>query len=192
MVQVKEQTIKEEKIFTVPLRREILKVPRYERASKSVKALKKFLYKHLKTRDIIISPNINIHLHSQGRKNPPKKIKVKAWKEDQKYKVELSTIPIEDQLKKEKELEEKVKVLDSEKTEIKAEETEKEKVEEEEKETLEKEKEESLKKPLIKKEIGKHEEEKMMEEKIQPGFKKIERLKRVFPKSQKPIHEKKK
>ena len=94
----------EEKIYTVPLRREFLKVPKYKRYKKAMKALKEFLKKHLKE-DVKIGKYLNEEV-SKRRKNPPGKIKIRIEGEKGKYKAELIDAPREEIKKEEKKKEE--------------------------------------------------------------------------------------
>ena len=43
-----------ERTYNVPLRRELLKVPRYRKTQKATKALREFLAKHMKSDDVKI------------------------------------------------------------------------------------------------------------------------------------------
>ena len=90
----------EEKIYTVPLRREFLKVARYNRYKKAMKALKEFLKRHLKE-DVKIGKYLNEEV-TKSRKNPPGKIKIRVEGEKGKYKAELVNAPREE-IKKEEE-----------------------------------------------------------------------------------------
>ena len=83
----------EEKIYTVPLRREFLKVARYKRSKKAMRALKEFLLKHLKE-NVKIGKYLNEEV-SKRRKNPPGKIKIRVEGEKGKYKAELIDAPRE-------------------------------------------------------------------------------------------------
>jgi large subunit ribosomal protein L31e len=67
----------EEKIYTVPLRKETLKAPNYARTKKAVKVLKSFLEKHLK-KEVKIGKYLNLEMWKNGRRNPPGKIKVRV------------------------------------------------------------------------------------------------------------------
>jgi len=92
------QTDKIEREYTIPLRREWHKVPRYKRANKAVKAVKEFLAQHMKIRDrdlrkIKLDKYVNEELWFRGIKNPPAKIKVKAVKEKDIVRVELFEMP---------------------------------------------------------------------------------------------------
>ena len=73
-------------IFTIPLRKEGFKVPRYKRASKAVKTVRKFLKRHMKSENIKIGAELNKKLFSQGRKNVVPRVKVHVIKEKEKIK----------------------------------------------------------------------------------------------------------
>lgn len=160
----KKKTERIERVYTIPLRSEWLKAPRYKRAKKTVKAIKEFLVRHMKLYDrdlnkIKIDPWINRAIWSRGIKNVPHKIIVKAIKEDDLVTTELISLPrnfkSEDEFlkkkmekAKKKELEGKKKAEEKKKTAEKAAEeakkkeeqkTEEEKSEEEQKKTEEKE-----------------------------------------------------
>lgn len=154
----------EERIYTIPLRKEFLKAPKYKRTSKSVKAVRKFLKKHMKSDNIKLGKYLNLELWQHGRKNPPSKIQVKVTKEDDVVKAELINAPEEkiEEKKKEEKVEEKEK----------KEKTEKEKV-------LEKGIDKKERKVEALKETPKEEEE---------G---LQRARNIIPKDEKPHHEKK-
>ncbi len=67
-----------ERIYTVPLRAEWLKVPRIERAGTAVATVKGFLSRHMKAGDVKISGRLNEQLWARGLKRPPAGIRVKA------------------------------------------------------------------------------------------------------------------
>ena len=85
----------EDLIYNVPLRREWLKVPRYRRTKKAVRALREFISKHTKVEDVRIGKYLNLRLWEHGRKNPPHKITVKVTKEKDFVRVELPDAPKE-------------------------------------------------------------------------------------------------
>ena len=85
----------EDLIYNVPLRREWLKVPRYRRTKKAVRALREFISKHTKVEDVRIGKYLNLRLWEHGRKNPPHKITVKVTKEKDFVRVELPDAPEE-------------------------------------------------------------------------------------------------
>jgi len=144
MAKEKEPKIVLEREYIIPLRKEFLKVPRYKRANRAVKTIKKFLVKHMKVYDrdlkkIKIDKWLNEEIWFRGIKKPPTRIKIKAKKFDNDIvRVELAEIPqiIKYKIEREKKPKEKIK-----KTEKKPEEEKKEeKTEEEKKEETEKEK----------------------------------------------------
>lgn len=133
----------EERIYTIPLRKEFMKAPSYRKTKRALKAVKEFLIKHMKAEEVKIGKYLNLELWKHGRKNPPPRIKIKAIKDIIKIKdkdiivvkAELINAPVE---VIEKQEEKKTK----EKIEVKETELEKkiEKLEEEKKEVLEHEK----------------------------------------------------
>ena len=79
-----------ERAYNVPLRKEWLKVQRYKRTQRAVKALKQFMVRHMKSEDVKIGPYLNEHMWKHGIKNPPHHVKVNAHKfEDGRVHVEL-------------------------------------------------------------------------------------------------------
>ncbi len=78
----------EERIYTIPLR-DAYKAPRPVRSRKSIKYLKDYLKKHLKTEEFVIGPGLNHEIWSRGIKKPPRKVKVVVLKKDEKFVVEL-------------------------------------------------------------------------------------------------------
>ncbi len=133
----------EQKTFIIPLRKEFQKVPDWRRTSKAVKATRNFLLHHLKVEEVSLGRYLNMELHSRGRKNPPHKIKVKVWKEGDKFKAELFDAPVEKPV-----VEEKKKGKIESKIEVK--ETKQEEKREQVKETLAAEKKEILEHEKVK------------------------------------------
>ncbi|MDO8516692.1 MAG: 50S ribosomal protein L31e [Nanoarchaeota archaeon] len=93
-----ESKIELEREYVIPLRKQILKVPRYKRAKKAIRTIKEFIAKHMKVeyRDIgnvKIDRYLNQEIWFRGIKNPPVKIKVKAIKRDGIVEVKLAEIP---------------------------------------------------------------------------------------------------
>jgi len=72
-----------ERTYTIPLRKEWLKSPKYRRAKKAVTAVKDFLIKHMKSEDIKLGKYLNENIWKHGMKNPPCRIKVNVLKDDQ-------------------------------------------------------------------------------------------------------------
>ena len=77
---------KETRIYTVPLRREWLKTPKWKRAKKASSALKTFILKHSKADDIKLSRWVNEELWKNGIKNPPAKLKISVTTSKEKKK----------------------------------------------------------------------------------------------------------
>ncbi|MDP2925866.1 MAG: hypothetical protein Q8N99_05835 [Nanoarchaeota archaeon] len=142
-----------EREYIVPLRREWLKVGKHKRATRAVKALKKFIAKHMKIYDrdlrkIKVDIILNNQIRHKGMRKPLSKVKVKAKKYDNDIvRVELVNLPEhikysrlrEEKLKLKTKKEEKPGQKDS---EVKKEESEKK---EETKEKIESSKEAELK-----------------------------------------------
>ncbi len=130
----KTETQKIEREYIIPLRKEWAKVPRYKRAKKAIKAIRKFLVRHMKIYDrdlkkIKIDKYLNEEIWFRGIKKPPAKIKIKAIKEGEIVKAELAEMPKELEFKKKKEekLKQKVgKVIEKRKEERKEEKEDKE------------------------------------------------------------------
>ena len=88
---------KEEKAwkeFIIPLRRKFRKTVSYNRAPKAIKVIKEFLVRHMKVYDrdlrkIKLDKYLNEFVWNRGIKNPPAKIKVKAFIDGDFIRVEL-------------------------------------------------------------------------------------------------------
>jgi large subunit ribosomal protein L31e len=90
----KAKTIANEREYIIPLRREILKVPKHKRTPKAVKAIKQFLAKHMRIPDRDVSKikldyYLNEELWHRGIKNPPTKIKVHVKRDGEFIRVSL-------------------------------------------------------------------------------------------------------
>lgn len=77
-----EKRIVEERVYTVPLKAARY-VPPKRRASKAVRILRKFIGKHLKVDNVVILPEVNEKIWEKGIENPPRKIRVKASKDEE-------------------------------------------------------------------------------------------------------------
>ena len=87
-----------EREYVIPLRKEWLKVPRYRRTNRAVKAIKLFIAKHMKVPDrdikkVKLNKYLNEEMWFRGISKPPAKIKVKAKKQEDIINVELAIIP---------------------------------------------------------------------------------------------------
>lgn len=71
-----------ERTYNIPLRKEYLKVPKWNRTKKAVLATKQFLKKHLKSEEVRLGPALNRALWQRGIKNPPHHIKVTVIKDE--------------------------------------------------------------------------------------------------------------
>jgi large subunit ribosomal protein L31e len=90
-----------ERVYTIPLRREYLKVPRWKRAKKAMKAIREFTMRHMKVEDpdnVKISNKVNEVIWEGGGKRVPPKITVKMIKEEE---VVYVLLPDEELKKKE-------------------------------------------------------------------------------------------
>lgn len=85
----------EERIYNIPLRKEFQKAPSYKRASKATRALREFIIKHMKAKEVKIGKYLNLEIWKNGRKNPPSKVSVKAIKDGDVVRVELVNAPVE-------------------------------------------------------------------------------------------------
>jgi large subunit ribosomal protein L31e len=86
-----------ERIYVIPLRQATLKSPFYKKAKKAMSAVKIFIAKHMKSKDIKIGRYLNLEIWKHGIKNPPNKIKVVASKDSNgKVMVEMEGAPKEE------------------------------------------------------------------------------------------------
>jgi len=170
----------EERIYTIPLRKDFLKAPKYKRTARAVRSLRDFLKRHMKSDDIKIGKYLNKEIWKHGKKNPPGKVQVKVIKDGNVVKAELINAPIE----KEKRKEEKGKEIKEEKVIESAEKKEK-------KEILEKGTQKEERKVLMdaeQKTTDKIKHESMDTKQEQQKF----RSQKIITKTQKPTHEKSK
>jgi large subunit ribosomal protein L31e len=137
------ETKKIEREYTIPLREKCRVVPRYKKTNKAIKTVKEFLVKHMQIRDrdlnkIKLSESLNEYLWKRGIRSPPNKVSVKATKEGDIVRVELSELT-QKQKKKIARLEKREKIAEEKKKPVEKKE-EKKKTEEEKTEEKEKEK----------------------------------------------------
>src|SRR3989344_631244 len=86
---VEHSKTKIEKEYVIPLRREFIKAPRYNRTSRAIRTIKEFIAQHMKVYDrdlskIKLDVYFNNEMWFRGRKSPPGKVKVRAVKEEEK------------------------------------------------------------------------------------------------------------
>lgn len=135
-----------ERAYTIPLRQEFLKVPRYKRAKKAAKAVKEFLAKHMKVENrdlekVKMDPWLNRAIWMRGIKKPVYKVTVKAIKySDGTVRAEIVGLPpkYRDDEKKLLKRKAKVEARTKEHEEKRKKELEKKKAEDEKKKTEEK------------------------------------------------------
>ncbi|MFH1376388.1 MAG: 50S ribosomal protein L31e [Candidatus Woesearchaeota archaeon] len=84
-----------ERIYTINLRREFQKAPKYKYTSKAIRALKEFLKKHMKSDNVTIGKYLNQEIWKNGPKNPPAKVNIKVTKDEDKIYAELVGAPEE-------------------------------------------------------------------------------------------------
>lgn len=113
----KEETPKTvlERTYTIPLRKETLKVPPFRKANKAVKTIKEFISKHMKSQNVALGKYLNLNIWHHGAKNPPHHVKVNVAKDD-KGKVIAELFGAQ---KEEPKIEEKKKELKKEEKEVK-------------------------------------------------------------------------
>lgn len=95
---IKEEKIELEREYVIPLRKGVLKAPRYRRAKKAIKIIKEFLAKHMKVENrdlkkVKIDLYLNNEVWFRGIKKPANKIKVKAIKKGGVVYAELAEVP---------------------------------------------------------------------------------------------------
>jgi large subunit ribosomal protein L31e len=79
-----------EQIYVIPLH-DVKHTPSWERAKRSVAAVRDFLARHMKSQDIKLDPGISRKLWERGAHKPPSKIRVRAMKfEDGQIQAELA------------------------------------------------------------------------------------------------------
>ncbi|MBI4258065.1 MAG: 50S ribosomal protein L31e [Thaumarchaeota archaeon] len=72
---------KEAHIYAIPLGR-VWNLPPYKRAPKAIRTIREFVQKHLKTKEVKISPEVSEHVWSRGIKKPPRSVKVSVEKDE--------------------------------------------------------------------------------------------------------------
>lgn len=71
-----------ERIYTIPLRRAIL-APKQRRAKRTIKIIKEFAMKHMKSSEIKLSSELNEKIWEKGIRNSPRRITVKMVKDEE-------------------------------------------------------------------------------------------------------------
>src|SRR5918996_2585355 len=118
------------RIYTVNLAK-AWDTPKYRRTDRVINIIKEFTQRHMQTNKVKIDQDLNRHIWSRGKKNPPRKIRLRMIKEDDdtvvvsSYIEEKSSLSEESEVQAEKveeKVEEKTKVQQAEKVEEKVEE----------------------------------------------------------------------
>ena len=137
-----------EREYVIPLKKEWVKVPKYKRTAKSIKAIKEFIARHMRIQDrdkdkVKLDVYLNNELWFRGSRHAFNKIKVKVIKDADIVKVLLAEEPDFHKFLKAKQekIHRKVEKVKEEKQTEKTEEKLEEKVLEEEKKKAESEKE---------------------------------------------------
>jgi len=86
MVRLKEG---ETRTYTIPLRREFLKVPKWRRTKRAMSEVRSYLIKHTKNEDVKISRWINEYIWKDGGKNPAGRVRVNVKLEKDVVSAEL-------------------------------------------------------------------------------------------------------
>jgi len=95
------------KEFIIPLRRKFKKTASYRRAPKAIRAIKEFLVRHMKVYDrdlkkIKLDKYLNEFVWTRGIKNPPAKIKIRAFIDGDFIRAELAELTEKLRFKKDK------------------------------------------------------------------------------------------
>ncbi len=98
MAETKIHSVKVEREYVIPLRREWTKVPSYKRTAKSITAIKEFIAKHMKVHNrdvdnVKIDSYLNNEVWFRGGSTPPSRVTVKAVKEGDIVRVTFVTDP---------------------------------------------------------------------------------------------------
>jgi len=101
-----------ERLYTIPLRRDWLKSPKYRRSKKAIKTIRGYIEKHMKNPTVKIGSMLNEEILKHGKSNPPHKIRIKAVRYDDPsfVRVDLPDAKFEDpKVEKDKKVKKEVK-----------------------------------------------------------------------------------
>ncbi len=79
----------DERTYTIPLRKEFSRAPKYKRTKRAVTALRTFVSKHMKTDAVRIGKHLNEHMWQRGNRHPPARVQVHTTKHEDVAYVEL-------------------------------------------------------------------------------------------------------
>ncbi len=79
----KSEAKKLERAYNIPLRKQVMKSPKYKRSKKAVDTVKVFIAKHMKVdlENVKIGQHLNMEIWQNGIRNPPHHVKVNVIKE---------------------------------------------------------------------------------------------------------------
>ncbi|NIN53158.1 MAG: 50S ribosomal protein L31e [Nitrososphaeria archaeon] len=72
----------EERIYVVPLRK-AREGKGYKRTKRAARYLREFIIRHMKSEDVKIMEEVNEKIWEQGIRNPPRRIRIKALKNEE-------------------------------------------------------------------------------------------------------------
>jgi large subunit ribosomal protein L31e len=72
----------EERFYTVPLGKTRY-APYYRRSTRAIRLLRSFFTRHMKAERVIITKDLNEQIWTNGIRNPPRRVKVRATKDDE-------------------------------------------------------------------------------------------------------------
>ncbi len=78
--EVPDEEIIDERIYTVPLRRGYWTGSRLRRSNRAIRILRKFVERHMKPEEIVISAEVNEKIWSRGIQKPPRRVRIRATK----------------------------------------------------------------------------------------------------------------
>lgn len=73
-----EETVIEERIYTIPFYPKLAYSKRIKRAPRAIRILREFVQRHMKATNIIIASEVNERIWSKGREKPPRRIRVRC------------------------------------------------------------------------------------------------------------------
>ncbi len=79
---VEEAKIVEERIYTIPLGKAWVS-PRNSRTPRAVRIVRSFIKRHMKPENLVLSNEVNERIWSRGIQKPPRKIRVRAAKDEE-------------------------------------------------------------------------------------------------------------
>lgn len=74
----------EEIIYIIPLKKSVLKIPKWKRSKAAMKEIRRFLAKHNHTEEdkVFLSQSINHKIWEKGAERPPNNIRVRTIRSD--------------------------------------------------------------------------------------------------------------